>query len=55
MSKLNDEELANLCITLLHQEDVLLARLIKTQERRFVETGGIRETMSQVRRAYRDK
>lgn len=55
MSKLNDEELANLCITLLYQEDVLLARLIKTQERRFVETGGIRETMSQVRRAYRDK
>lgn len=55
MDRLNDEELANLCLTLLHQEDLLLCRLIKHQEQRFVEGGGIRETMSAARRAYRGR
>lgn len=54
MQRLTAEELANLCITLLHQEDVLLERLIAHQEKRFVERGGIRESMSQARRRYRD-
>lgn len=53
MPRLSDEELANLCITLLHQADVLLQRLLEHQQRRFLTEGGIRETMTAARLAYR--
>lgn len=53
MERLSDEELANLCITLIYQARHMLYRLLETLQKRFVEQGGIREQMSVVRRAYR--
>lgn len=53
MIKMTDEELGNLCLTLLHQADYLLERLLEHQQKRFLEEGGVRELMSRSRRAYR--
>lgn len=53
--RLNDEELANLCITLLHQVDILLARLLEHQQARFLQQGGIRERMTVARLRQRAK
>lgn len=53
--KRNDETLANLCITMIHQELYLLLRLIERAKKDFVENGGIREEMSRVRRDYRSR
>lgn len=55
LPKLSDEVLCNLAITLIHQADYLLRRLIEHQEKRFTEEGGIRERMSNVRRQYRSR
>ncbi len=52
-AKMNDEELCNLAITLIHQADCMLARLMLHQQERFAKEGGIRERMSNVRRAAR--
>lgn len=51
----DDETLANLCVTLIHQEQFLLFRLIERAKKDFLENGGIREEMSRARRAYRDR
>lgn len=49
-----DETVANIAIILIHQIDVLLARLIERQKRDFLENGGIREQMSAARKAFRN-
>jgi four helix bundle suffix protein len=51
--RLNDEELANLCITLINQATYLLKRLIIRQEEQFLKEGGIREQMTRARLKYR--
>lgn len=51
----DDTTLANLCMTLIHQELYLLVKLIGRAKRDFLEQGGIREEMSRARRGYRDK
>ena len=54
MHRLNDEELANLCITLIHQAMYMLHKLLVTMQNRFVTEGGIKERMYQSRTAYRN-
>lgn len=51
--KMNDEELANLCLTLCHQAIYMLNKLIETLENRFVTEGGIKERMYAARTGYR--
>lgn len=53
ISKRTDEPIANLAITLIHQTDVVLRRLIERLEKDFVEQGGIRERMTAVRLGFR--
>lgn len=43
------ETAANIAITMLHQFDVLITRLIEAQKRRFLEEGGIKEQMYRAR------
>ena len=49
MGKLDDEELANLCITLINQATYMLRRLIEKQQQQFLLEGGIREQMTRAR------
>ena len=49
----SDETVANICIILIHQVDVMLQRLIERQKTDFLRKGGIREQMSQARRQAR--
>ncbi len=49
----SDETVANIAIILLHQADVLLRKLNDSLERKFIETGGIREQMAQARLEWR--
>lgn len=49
----SDETISNLAITLIHQTDVMLRRLIERLEKDFVEQGGIRERMTAARLGYR--
>ena len=51
---MNDEELANLCITLIHQATYMLHKLLATMQTRFVTEGGIKERMYQTRLNYRN-
>ena len=44
---------ANIAITLIHQADVMLRRLMDRLKRDFLEGGGIREEMTRARLAYR--
>ena len=52
--KMNDEEIANLSITLIHQAIYMLHRLLMTMQDRFVKEGGIKERMYQSRSNYRN-
>ena len=54
LPRLSDEELANLCLTLIHQAIYMLHRLMLRQQERFVQEGGIRERMTRVRMANRN-
>ncbi len=49
----DDSTLANLCITMIHQEITLLIKLMSRAKRDFLQNGGIREEMSRARRSYR--
>ena len=49
------ETIANIAITMIHQEDVMLRRLIERLKQNFLVNGGIREQMSVARRDYRRK
>lgn len=54
IQKMNDEEIANLCITLIHQAIYMLHKLLVTMQNRFVTEGGIKERMYQSRTTYRN-
>ena len=47
------EEIANLCITLIHQATYMLRRLLEKQQEIFLKKGGIREQMRNARLSYR--
>jgi len=49
-SKMNDEELANMAITLIHQTDVLIEGFLKKLEMKFIELGGVKERMNRIRK-----
>ena len=53
--KWNDEEMANIGITLCHITDVLLMRHLQREEQDFVEHGGIKERMHAARTGYRQQ
>ena len=53
VQRMNDEEIANLCITLIHQAIYMLHKLLVTMQDRFVKEGGIKERMFQSRVEYR--
>ena len=46
MTRLNSEEFANLCITLINQATYMLRRLMESQQKQFLVEGGIREEPS---------
>jgi four helix bundle suffix protein len=46
--------IANIAITLIHQEDVVLRKLLERLQNDFVKNGGIREQMFAARIAYRN-
>lgn len=52
-TKMSDEEICNLSITLIHQAMYMLQRLLETMQRRFVTEGGIKELMFKARTNYR--
>ena len=54
VQKMNDEEIANLCITLIHQAMYMLHKLLITMQERFVTEGGIKERKFQARVNYRN-
>lgn len=54
LTQRSDETVANIAITLIHQTDVMLRRLIERLEKDFVEQGGIRERMTAARLGYRE-
>lgn len=49
------ETIANIAITLIHQEDVLLRKLLQRLEDDFVRQGGIKERMYAARTGYRQE
>lgn len=49
----SDETIANIAITLIHQADVLLRKLIERLQQDFVINGGIKEAMYKARTSYR--
>ncbi len=51
--KMNDEEFANLLITLCHQTDKMMCSYVEKLEQRFVTEGGIKERMHAARTGYR--
>ncbi len=55
LPRLSPEELCNLAITLIKQTQYLLSRLLESQQRRFLQNGGIREQMTRARLNYRNK
>ena len=54
IERMNDEEIANLCITLIHQAMYMLHKLLVTMQDRFVKEGGIKERMYNSRVQYRN-
>ena len=54
IQRMNDEEIANLSITLIHQAMYMLHKLLETMQDRFVKEGGIKERMFQSRINYRN-
>ena len=53
LGKMNDEEMANLALTLCHQTDKMMCAYIRRLEERFVKEGGIKERMYAARTGYR--
>ena len=53
--KMNDEEMANLALTLCHQTDKLMFSYIKKLEKQFITEGGIKERMYAARTGYRQE
>ena len=55
LEKMNDEEMANMLLTLCHQTDKMMCTYIKKLEERFVTEGGIKERMYAARTGYRQQ
>ena len=55
IAKMNDEEMANLLLTLCHQTDKMMCAYIEKLEHRFVTEGGIKERMYAARTGYRQQ
>ena len=55
VEKMNDEEYANLMLTLCHQTDKLMCASLENLEQRFVTEGGIKERMYAARTGYRQE
>ena len=53
LDRMNDEEIANLALTLCHQTDKMMCAYIEKLEREFVTEGGIKERMFAARNDYR--
>ena len=53
LAKMNDEEMANMALTLCHQTDKMMCAYIEKLEERFVREGGIKERMYAARTGYR--
>ena len=53
MQERSAETIANIAITLIHQTDWLLNKLIEKLEIQFVENGGVKEQMTKARKEYR--
>ena len=51
----SDETICNIAITLIHQTDVFLRKLIERAKKDFLENGSIKEQMYQARINYRNK
>ncbi len=51
--KMNDEELSNMALTLIHQSIYLIRQYLMMLEQRFIEHGGISEAMTQARHKHR--
>lgn len=49
IGRLNDEEIANLCMTLIHQAMYMLEHLLDAQQEQFVNEGGVSEAMTRAR------
>ena len=52
---MNDEEYANLLLTLCHQTDKMMCSYVEKLEERFVTEGGIKERMHAARTGYRQQ
>lgn len=48
-----DATVANIMLTLIHQMDAMLAKVLQSIEEQFIRDGGIRERMARVRREHR--
>ena len=55
MKERSDETIANIALTMIHQYDYLMERLIESIKQRFLEQGGIKEQMYRARKNHRDK
>lgn len=55
ITRLNDEEISNLCLTLIHQAIFMLSNLLESQQKQFVEEGGVSEAMTRTRLEARKK
>lgn len=55
LAKMNDEEMANMALTLCHQTDKMMCAYIEKLEERFVTEGGIKERMHAARTGYRQE
>lgn len=53
MPERSAETITNIAITLIHQTDWLLNKLIEKLEIQFVENGGVKEQMTKARKEYR--
>lgn len=53
IKRLSDEEISNLCITLINQATYMLRKLINKQQEQFLKEGGIREQMKKARIEYK--
>jgi len=53
--KMNDEEMANLALTLCHQTDKMMCAYLRKLEEKFVTEGGVKERMYAARTGYRQK
>ena len=50
----SDETIANIALTMLHQFDVLMVRLIEAVKQQFLEQGGIKEEMYRARTEHKN-